>query len=91
MLVTKQPVLRRFWYPVMPSSRLDGEPVPFTLLGTDIVLWQSETGGPACLKGSLLPPDSETVARLYRGRSAGVRLSRLELSSGWDLRADSAA
>jgi len=50
MLVTKQPVLRRFWYPVMPSSRLDDEPAPFTLLGTDIVLWRSEMGEPACFR-----------------------------------------
>jgi phenylpropionate dioxygenase-like ring-hydroxylating dioxygenase large terminal subunit len=50
MLVTKQPVLRRFWYPVMPSSRLNGEPEPFKLLGSDIVLWRGANGAVACLR-----------------------------------------
>jgi phenylpropionate dioxygenase-like ring-hydroxylating dioxygenase large terminal subunit len=50
MLVTKQPVLRRFWYPVMPVSHLAGGPKPFTLLGENIVLWRAEDGSIACLK-----------------------------------------
>lgn len=51
MLVTQQPVLRRFWYPVMPLSLLaDGKPHPFTLLGENIVLWQSSGGEVHCLK-----------------------------------------
>jgi phenylpropionate dioxygenase-like ring-hydroxylating dioxygenase large terminal subunit len=50
MLVTKQPVLRRFWYPVMPAARLLGEPLPFTLLGEDIVLWRSADGEIACFQ-----------------------------------------
>jgi phenylpropionate dioxygenase-like ring-hydroxylating dioxygenase large terminal subunit len=39
MLVTKQPVLRRFWYPVIPVDRLADGPKPFRLLGEDIVVW----------------------------------------------------
>jgi len=50
MLVTKQPVLRRFWYPVMPSTLLNGEPQPFKLLGSDIVLWRGANGAVACLQ-----------------------------------------
>lgn len=50
MLVTKQPVLRRFWYPVMPSAKVADEPVPFTLLGTDIVLWRGGDGTVACFR-----------------------------------------
>ncbi|HUZ71979.1 MAG TPA: Rieske 2Fe-2S domain-containing protein [Stellaceae bacterium] len=50
MLVTRQQVLRRFWYPVMPVSRLGDEPQPFTLLGRDIVLWRAPDGAIACLK-----------------------------------------
>jgi len=50
MLVTKQPVLRRFWYPVMPVSRLDDAPQPFTLLGSDIVLWRTPDGQISCLR-----------------------------------------
>jgi phenylpropionate dioxygenase-like ring-hydroxylating dioxygenase large terminal subunit len=50
MLVTKQPVLRRFWYPVMPASRLNDEPASFTLLGSDIVLWRASNGEIACFR-----------------------------------------
>ena len=44
MLVTKQPVLRRFWYPVTPLAKLVESPQPFTLLGQALVLWKSATG-----------------------------------------------
>ncbi|WP_295522708.1 aromatic ring-hydroxylating dioxygenase subunit alpha [uncultured Pseudacidovorax sp.] len=51
MLSTQQPILRRFWYPVMPATQLaDGKPHAFTLLGEAIVLWQSAEGGVHCLK-----------------------------------------
>lgn len=51
MLATRQPVLRRFWYAVMPEALLDdGQPHPFTLLGERIVLWKDTTGRIACLK-----------------------------------------
>lgn len=51
MLSTKQPVLRRFWYPVMRATRLDdGRPHPFRLLGENIVLWRLSDGGVACVK-----------------------------------------
>ncbi|WP_088892788.1 aromatic ring-hydroxylating dioxygenase subunit alpha [Leptolyngbya ohadii] len=47
MLVTQQPVLRRFWYPVMPSSHLrETQPQPFQLLGQKIVLWLDAEGQP---------------------------------------------
>lgn len=40
MLVTQQPVLRRFWYPVVPIAELSSKaPQPFQLLGQKIVLW----------------------------------------------------
>jgi phenylpropionate dioxygenase-like ring-hydroxylating dioxygenase large terminal subunit len=50
MLVTKQPVLRRFWYAVMQMSALDDGPKPFTLLGENIVLWKMTDGTPAAAK-----------------------------------------
>ena len=50
MLVTRQPVLRRFWYPVMPLDHLADGPRPFTLLGEAIVLWQLPDGTPVALK-----------------------------------------
>ena len=49
MLVTKQPALRRFWYPVMPVAQLADGPKPFTLLGQNIVLWRDGDGQPAAL------------------------------------------
>jgi phenylpropionate dioxygenase-like ring-hydroxylating dioxygenase large terminal subunit len=50
MLVTQQPVLRRFWYALMPMSHLDDGPKPFTLLGENIVLWKKSDGTPAALR-----------------------------------------
>jgi phenylpropionate dioxygenase-like ring-hydroxylating dioxygenase large terminal subunit len=44
MLNNRQPVLRRFWYPVMPVAMLDQGPQPFTLLGERIVLWKDADG-----------------------------------------------
>ena len=50
MLVTLQPVLRRFWYALMPMSALDDGPKPFTLLGERLVLWKTADGTPAALR-----------------------------------------
>jgi phenylpropionate dioxygenase-like ring-hydroxylating dioxygenase large terminal subunit len=47
MLVTRQKVLRRFWYPVMPLELLADGPQPFTLLGEAIALWLDGEGRPA--------------------------------------------
>lgn len=47
MLVTKQKILRRFWYPIIPVEQLADGPKPFTLLGEDIVLWLDADGEPA--------------------------------------------
>ncbi len=44
MLATRQPVLRRFWYPVMPATLVDQGPQPFTLLDERIVLWKDGSG-----------------------------------------------
>ncbi len=44
MLVTKQPVLKRFWYPVLPVGQLGDRPQAFTLLGESIVIWRSGNG-----------------------------------------------
>lgn len=46
MLVTKQPVLRRFWYPVMPMQSLANGPQTFELLQHPLVLWLDEQGTP---------------------------------------------
>ena len=44
MLVTQQKLLRRFWYPVIAGDRLADQPVPFTLLGTNLVLFRDAAG-----------------------------------------------
>jgi len=50
MLTTKQKVLRRFWYAVIPMDDLKSGPKPFRLLGEDIVLFLDAKGKPAALK-----------------------------------------
>ena len=46
MLVTKQPVLRRFWYPVIPLQELLTGPRTFSLLNHPLVLWLDKEGKP---------------------------------------------
>jgi phenylpropionate dioxygenase-like ring-hydroxylating dioxygenase large terminal subunit len=50
MLVTQQPVFRRFWYPVIPSEQLSAGPQSFVLLGESLVLWQDADGQPAAIR-----------------------------------------
>ena len=50
MLATKQPVLRRFWYPAMPTAMVDAGPQPFTLLGERLVLWRDGDGRYAAME-----------------------------------------
>src|SRR5262249_28283312 len=49
MLVTQQPVLRRFWYATVPVGHLQDGPRPFTLLHENIVLCLDTAGRPAAL------------------------------------------
>ena len=49
MRVTRHPVLRRFWYPLLPVRLLADGPKPFRLLGEDLVLWLDGEGKPAAL------------------------------------------
>jgi phenylpropionate dioxygenase-like ring-hydroxylating dioxygenase large terminal subunit len=44
MLPTRQPILRRFWYPVLRAAHLEKGPQPFRLLGEDIVVWRKPDG-----------------------------------------------
>jgi phenylpropionate dioxygenase-like ring-hydroxylating dioxygenase large terminal subunit len=50
MLITEEPIFRRFWYPTLRATALDDGPQPFTLLGQDIVLWKQKNGTPAALE-----------------------------------------
>ncbi|BAZ12025.1 iron-sulfur cluster-binding protein, Rieske family [Calothrix sp. NIES-4071] len=65
MLVTKQAVLKRFWYPVIPTSHLlDGYPQPFTLLGQKIVLWLDAQRRPVAVQDRCC----HRSARLSKGK-----------------------
>ena len=44
MLVTKEEVFKRFWYPVMPISQMSEQPQSFELLGQKLVLWLDDSG-----------------------------------------------
>ncbi len=50
MLVTKQPLLRRFWYALAPLEALESGPRAATLLGENLVLWLDADGEPVCLR-----------------------------------------
>jgi phenylpropionate dioxygenase-like ring-hydroxylating dioxygenase large terminal subunit len=70
MLVTKQPILRRFWYPVMPMTHLADGPKPFRLLGSDIALWLTSDGTPAAIADRCC----HRTAKLSRGYCEGDRI-----------------
>jgi phenylpropionate dioxygenase-like ring-hydroxylating dioxygenase large terminal subunit len=71
MLVTRQPVFRKFWHAVMPLAQLaGGTPQPFTLLGEDIVLFLDAQGQPAALKDRCC----HRTARLSKGWCVGGAL-----------------
>jgi phenylpropionate dioxygenase-like ring-hydroxylating dioxygenase large terminal subunit len=51
MLVTQQPVLKRFWYPIMPIAHLLAKmPLSFELLNQKLVLWLDSDGQPVALR-----------------------------------------
>ena len=50
MLITQEPIFRRFWYPTLRLDELDDGPKGFTLLGQDIVLWKQQDGTPTALE-----------------------------------------
>ncbi len=71
MLVTKQPVLRRFWYPVMPIAKLDDGPKPFVLLGESLVVWKTASGLPAALENRCC----HRTAKLSKGCVQGEHIA----------------
>ena len=50
MLVTQQPVFRRFWYPVIPLAHLKKGLQSFELLGEPLALWLDGSGKPAAVR-----------------------------------------
>jgi phenylpropionate dioxygenase-like ring-hydroxylating dioxygenase large terminal subunit len=68
MLVTQQPVFRKFWHAVMPLSLLADGPKSFTLLGEAIVLFLDVDGQPAALRDRCC----HRTARLSKGWCVGA-------------------
>lgn len=50
MLVTEQPIFRRFWYPLAFGADLAAGPIHRRLLGVDLVLWRGADGQPAAAR-----------------------------------------
>lgn len=63
MLNTRQKVLRKFWYAIMPVDHLKDGPKPFTLLGEKIVVFLDAEGEPAALEDRCC----HRTARLSKG------------------------
>ncbi|MEM9817039.1 MAG: aromatic ring-hydroxylating dioxygenase subunit alpha [Cyanobacteria bacterium P01_D01_bin.6] len=70
MLVTQQPVFRRFWYPVIPRQRLIAGPQAFELLGEPLVLWLDQQGSPAAVRDRCC----HRTAKLSLGRVEAGRI-----------------
>jgi phenylpropionate dioxygenase-like ring-hydroxylating dioxygenase large terminal subunit len=71
MLVTRQKVLRRFWYATLPLSALADGPRAFTLLGEPLVLWQDGDGRPVAMRDRCC----HRTAQLSRGFYDNGRLA----------------
>ncbi len=69
MLVTRQKALRRFWYPVIPTSHLADGPKPFTLLGERLVLWRDGDGVPSALEDRCCHRTAALSRGYYEGGS----------------------
>jgi len=78
MLVTRQKVLRRFWYAVVPMSHLDDGPKPFTLLGENIVLWKGAGGKPHALRDRCC----HRTAKLSKGFVDSTATSPVAITAG---------
>lgn len=50
MLMTEEPMLRRFWHCLFPASQLADKPVPFRLLGENIAIWKDAKGVPRAVQ-----------------------------------------
>jgi phenylpropionate dioxygenase-like ring-hydroxylating dioxygenase large terminal subunit len=71
MLTSRQKIFRKFWHATVPLPALqEGAPLPFTLLGENIVLFLDERGRPAALKDRCC----HRTAKLSKGRCVNGRL-----------------
>jgi len=63
MRVTEEPLLRKFWYCIMPMADLKDKPVGARLLGVGVVIWKDEDGQPCAARDRCL----HRTARLSLG------------------------
>jgi phenylpropionate dioxygenase-like ring-hydroxylating dioxygenase large terminal subunit len=52
--VTEEPLLRKFWYCVMPMANLQEKPVGIRLLDVAVVIWKDEAGRPCAARDRCL-------------------------------------
>jgi phenylpropionate dioxygenase-like ring-hydroxylating dioxygenase large terminal subunit len=71
MLATATPLLRRFFYPLIPVEHLRDGPRPFRLLGQDLVLWLDGEGKAAAMDDRCC----HRTARLSKGFYTAGRLA----------------
>ena len=83
VLVTREPVFRRFWYPVAFEGALEGGPIHRRLLGEDVVLWRA--GGTVNAAHDRCP---HREARMSAGWVCDERL--VCPYHGWEFAADGA-
>ncbi|MEM8831484.1 MAG: aromatic ring-hydroxylating dioxygenase subunit alpha [Cyanobacteria bacterium P01_G01_bin.19] len=95
MLVTKEDVFKRFWYPVMPVSEISDRPQSFELLGQKLVLWLDNSGktvvaSDRCCHRSAQLSKGEVIngniacpyhGWQYNGKGTCVKVPQLENSS----------
>ena len=77
MLVTRQNVLRNFWYATKPIGTLADGPKPFRLLGQDVVLFLDREGEPAALEDRCCHRTAKLSKGWMKRRQYRLRLSRL--------------
>lgn len=68
MLVTKQALFRKFWYPVLPVTQVSDSPQAFTLLGQNIVVWSDHVGNLAAMENRCCHRSAKlSNGRVYNG------------------------
>ena len=70
MLTTRQKVLRRFWYATVKLGAIAAGPVPFRLMGEDIVIFAGADGAPVALRDRCC----HRTAKLSRGWVEGGQI-----------------
>lgn len=67
MLMTQEPMLRRFWYCLLPLAELGDMPRAFRILGEDVVIWKDSVGQPHAVKDRCPHRSAKLSAGCVRG------------------------